>query len=129
MRIEQEKVELFMSRVGEVMPEKPEVGNYAEAMRRGDFIDEELSEYRRAVENGDLVGIADAIGDMLYVVIGAAIHHGMELQPIFEEIHRSNMTKTIDDTGFKRCVKGLTYEEPRLAEVLIIQTTGLQEAP
>jgi predicted HAD superfamily Cof-like phosphohydrolase len=57
---------------------------------RYSLIEEELEEYASA---GNIYSIADAIGDMLYVVYGAAICHGLDMEPIFEEIHRSNMNK------------------------------------
>jgi predicted HAD superfamily Cof-like phosphohydrolase len=60
------------------------------------LIEEELDEYASA---GNLYAIADAIGDLLYVVYGAAVCHGIDMEPIFEEIHRSNMQKL---TGPKR---------------------------
>lgn len=60
------------------------------------LIEEELEEYAEA---GNIYSIADAIGDLLYVVYGAAICHGLDMEPIFEEIHRSNMQKL---TGPKR---------------------------
>lgn len=135
MRVAQEKVELFMERLNEPTPERPELGSYPEGQRRADFIEEELNEYRHALENGDLVQIADALGDLLYVVIGTGVHHGIQLEPVFEEVHRSNMTKTPEDaktvktlpTGqeVKRCTKGPNYEAPRLAELLLLQVTGL----
>ncbi len=134
MRVEQEQVETFMLRVGEPTPEKPELGDMNEGVRRHDFIQEELGEYKEALEAGDLVAIADALGDLLYVVLGTGVHHGIDLAPIFAEIHRSNMTKTPEAaktvrehvTGeCKRVVKGPGYEKPRLAELLLIQ--GFQQ--
>lgn len=62
--------------------------------RWGYSIREELEEYRGAARRGDLVGIADALADLAYVVIGAAVAHGLTRFPeIFAEIHRSNMSK------------------------------------
>jgi predicted HAD superfamily Cof-like phosphohydrolase len=54
------------------------------------LIEEELEEYAKA---DNIYDVADALGDMLYVVYGAAICHGLDMEPIFEEIHRSNMQK------------------------------------
>lgn len=131
MRIAQEKVELFMRRLDESCPPTPELGNLEEGIRRGDFIQEELDEYRHALATGGLVEIADALGDLLYVILGTGVHHGIDLQPIFDEIHRSNMTKTPEETKTikvvngqeaKRCTKGSTYEAPQLAELLLIQS-------
>lgn len=63
---------------------------------RYNLIDEELQEYWDAV---NVYQVADAIGDLLYVVYGAAETHGIDIEPIFAEIHRSNMKKL---TGPKR---------------------------
>lgn len=130
MRAAQEKVRVFMVRVGEPAPDKPELGDPAEGQRRHDFIAEELAEYQDALKAGDLVNIADALGDLLYVLLGTGVHHGIQLEPVFNEVHRSNMTKTPEATKTvrdhvtgecKRVVKGPGYEPPRLAEVLLMQ--------
>ena len=56
---------------------------------------EELEEYRRAVDAGDIVEVADALTDMLYVIFGTFIAHGLQdvAVELFEEVHRSNMSK------------------------------------
>lgn len=62
---------------------------------RYDLMHEENEEYYEAVKNGDLVEIADALGDMLYILCGTILQHGMQdkIQEVFEEIQRSNMSK------------------------------------
>lgn len=62
--------------------------------RRTRLICEELSEYCSAVSNNSIIDIADALADLLYVVFGAAIEHGLPMDKIFEQVHKSNMTKT-----------------------------------
>lgn len=121
MRVEQEKVELFHSRFEEALAESPQVGDLAACERRFILGHEELAEYRNAYEAGDLVAIADAIADQLYILLGTAAFHGIDIQPIFEEVHRSNMTKTLVKDSFKRATKGPGYEPPRIAELLLIQ--------
>ncbi|MCB9233689.1 MAG: nucleoside triphosphate pyrophosphohydrolase family protein [Bacteroidia bacterium] len=61
---------------------------------------EENEEYLEACKIGDLLGVADALGDMLYVLLGTVVTHGMQhkLQEVFEEIHRSNLSK-LDENG------------------------------
>jgi predicted HAD superfamily Cof-like phosphohydrolase len=54
---------------------------------------EELSELEKAMEEGDLVGIADGLADLLYVVYGTSVSYGIDVRPIFEEVHRTNMAK------------------------------------
>lgn len=60
---------------------------------RRDLIVEETNEFRAAVRNDDFVEAADALADLLYVVYGAALTFGLDLDAILEEVHRSNMTK------------------------------------
>lgn len=83
------------------------------------LINEELGELREAINAKDIVEVADALGDLLYVVYGAALRFGMDLQPVFDEIHRSNMTKK---GGYKRAdgkwIKPSTYQPPQIEKVL-----------
>jgi predicted HAD superfamily Cof-like phosphohydrolase len=86
------------------------------ATLRCDFIDEEAAELRLAVSRGDVVGVADALGDLAYVVYGAALHFGIDLDAVVAEVHRSNMTKTPAGNG--KAIKGPSYVEPDLRRVL-----------
>jgi predicted HAD superfamily Cof-like phosphohydrolase len=61
------------------------------------LIAEEFNELIQAVSEQDIVGVADALGDLLYVVNGAGLRFGLDLEPIFNEIHRSNMAKVHED--------------------------------
>lgn len=93
--------------------------DYADRELRVDLIAEELSELEDADYAGDIVGVADALGDLLYVVLGTAVTYGIDLEPIFEEIHRSNMTKVggrKSATG--KLIKPDTYEPPQLEPIL-----------
>lgn len=85
-------------------------------MLRCDFIDEEAAELRTAVERGDVLAVADALGDLAYVVYGAALHFGIDLDGVVAEIHRSNMTKTPAGNG--KAVKGPEYRGPDLHGVV-----------
>jgi predicted HAD superfamily Cof-like phosphohydrolase len=60
---------------------------------RCDLIDEEAREFREALDARDIVEVADAIADLLYVVYGAARTFGIPVREVFAEVHRSNMTK------------------------------------
>lgn len=72
----------------------------AEAAIRITLLKEELEEYQAAVESGDLVAIADALTDLLYVLFGTYIAHGLQdlAEELFAEVHRSNMSK-LDEQG------------------------------
>ncbi len=64
------------------------------------LLEEENNEYLQACREVDLTAIADSIGDMLYVLLGTAVNHGLQnhLEAVFDEIHRSNMSK-LDENG------------------------------
>jgi predicted HAD superfamily Cof-like phosphohydrolase len=87
------------------------------------LIKEELEELIAAVEDNDLVAIADALGDLEYVVNGAALEYGINLPGVVREIHRSNMTKLgpegkpiYREDG--KILKGEGYEPPDIEAVL-----------
>lgn len=86
---------------------------------------EENEEYLEAAEQGDLVEIADALGDMLYILCGTILSHGLEgkMAEVFEEIQRSNMSK-LDKDGNAiyredgKVMKSDLYSKPDLAPIL-----------
>ena len=88
---------------------------------RHELMKEENFEYILA-ENE--VEVADALGDMLYILIGTILEHGMQnkIEDIFNEIHRSNMTKVVDGKVLRRqdgkILKPGTYEAPNLKKIL-----------
>lgn len=121
---QQRAVAEFMKQAGQSVPSKPTVPSMDEAALRHVLIREELHEYWVVVDalyayrSEDLLEqAADAIGDLLYVVLGAAVTWGIDVAPVFEEIHRSNMSKFID--GERRpdgkWIKGPSYSPPDLA--------------
>jgi predicted HAD superfamily Cof-like phosphohydrolase len=87
----QSKVREFMETFGQECPRLASVPSAAIQELRESLITEEAEEFAR--DKGTLVGAADAIGDLLYVAIGAAVAYGIEIEPIFDEIHWSNMSK------------------------------------
>lgn len=86
---------------------------------------EENEEYLEAAENGDLVEVADALGDMLYILCGTMLSHGMQhkIAEVFEEIQRSNMSK-LDKDGKPiyredgKVMKSDQYFKPDIAAIL-----------
>ena len=91
---------------------------------RVNLIEEELAELRNAGETHDLVEIADALGDLLYVVYGTAVTYGIDLEPVLSEIHRSNMSKGDPEIVRRpdgKILKGDRYSPPRVSEVLQTQ--------
>ena len=118
-----ELVEDFMEAMGQdvnVVPTFPE----EEIQRlRLDLIEEELDELHYAIDNKDMVEIADALGDLLYVVYGAGHAFGIDLDECFKEIHASNMSKLgPDGKPIKRedgkVLKPDTFFPPDLKSIL-----------
>lgn len=88
---------------------------------RLDLLKEELSELEEGIHSGDQIKVADALGDLLYVLVGTAIEFDIPLEEVFNEVHRSNMTKLPrqpDDIKGRIRDKGHAYVPPDLASVL-----------
>ena len=86
---------------------------------RFDLMSEENNEYINAANNNDIIEVADALGDMLYILCGTIIEHGMQdiIEPIFDEIQKSNMSKLgLDGNPIFRddgkVLKGPNYIKP-----------------
>jgi predicted HAD superfamily Cof-like phosphohydrolase len=117
MTKEQQQVCEFMKLAGQETPDNPTHIDLGKKGLRSTLIREELEEYEYALS---MVEIADAIADLLYVVIGTAVAHGIDIDPVFQEVHRSNMSKFID--GHRRedgkWVKGPSYSPANIAPIL-----------
>ena len=127
MRVSQEQVESFHAKMNYPVAETPTMVDWEMRQQRYAFMREELEEYMRAAENANFVEIADALADLLYVTLGTAAVFGIDMQPVFSEVHRSNMTKTPLDPVTKKGGKGPGYEKARIADVLLMQSTKLSE--
>jgi phosphoribosyl-ATP pyrophosphohydrolase len=86
----QEQVEAFHRKFGHVIGTKPAISR---PELRVKLIREEAKETCDAIEVGDLIEAIDGICDLLYVTIGTAVEFGIDIQPFFDEVHRSNMAK------------------------------------
>lgn len=92
---------------------------------RYNLMKEENEEYLQAVQDNDLVEIADALGDMLYILCGTIIEHGLhdKIEAVFDEIQRSNMSK-LDENGNPiyredgKVIKGPNYFKPDFSSIL-----------
>lgn len=126
MRVAQEKVaEFTRAKLQCEPPDRPTNLSPEDVELRDRLIREEADEYKEAALAGDLVGVADGLADQLYILLGTCVHHGINIQAIFDEVHRSNMTKDTLDPVTKKGGKGPNFERPRIAELLLMQTTGL----
>ena len=92
---------------------------------RFNLMKEENEEYLEAVQNNDIVEIADALGDMLYILCGTILEHGLQhkIEAVFDEIQRSNMSKLgIDGKPIYRedgkVLKGPNYFKPNFEDIL-----------
>ena len=92
---------------------------------RYNLIKEENDEYLDACKNGDLVEIADALGDQLYILFGTVLKHGLQhkIEEVFDEIQRSNMSKLGEDgkpiyREDGKVMKGPNYFKPNFEKIL-----------
>jgi predicted HAD superfamily Cof-like phosphohydrolase len=90
------------------------------------LLEEEVGEFVTAAEKGDLIGLADALADITYVVYGTALTYGVDLDSVLREVHRSNMSKLaangkplIREDG--KVLKSEQYFPPDIASVLGLQ--------
>ena len=118
-----ELVEDFMEAMGQEVNAIPSFPEQEIQRLRLDLIEEELDELHYAIDNKDMVEIADALGDLLYVVYGAGHAFGIDLDECFKEIHASNMSKLgPDGKPIKRedgkVLKPDTFFPPDLKSIL-----------
>ncbi|MDC0378714.1 MAG: nucleoside triphosphate pyrophosphohydrolase family protein [Flavobacteriaceae bacterium] len=92
---------------------------------RFNLMAEENQEYFQAAKNNDLVEVADALGDMLYILCGTIIEHGMQdkIEEVFDEIQKSNLSKLGKDgkpiyRNDGKVMKGPNYFKPNISKVL-----------
>lgn len=90
---------------------------------RIDLLAEEVSEYRQAALQGDLIGVADALADIVYVAYGAAISYGIDLDAVIAEVHRANMSKLGPDgrpvlRADGKVLKAASYRPPDVEAIL-----------
>jgi predicted HAD superfamily Cof-like phosphohydrolase len=101
-------------------PSAPDEGTRQLRMR---LIQEEFDELKEAMATQDLAGVAKELADLLYVVYGTAIAYGMDMGPVFREVHRSNLSKV---GGYKRAdgkwVKPATYSPAQVGPLLAQQS-------
>ena len=114
-----EKVGNFMKTFGQEVKKKPSLSSEKINKLRIDLIEEELEELKSAMNNKDLLEVADALTDILYVTYGAGHAFGINLDKCFEEVQNSNMSK-LDDNGKPifnengKVMKGPKYFKPDL---------------
>ena len=118
-----EKVGIFMKTFGQEVKEKSSLSSDKINKLRLDLIEEELGELKDAMKNNDLLEVADALTDILYVTYGAGHAFGINLDKCFEEVQNSNMSKLdaagepiYNDVG--KVMKGPNYFKPDLSKFI-----------
>ena len=115
------KVGIFMKTFGQEVKNKPAFSTDKINKLRLDLIKEELSELTDAINNMDLLEVADALTDILYVTYGAGHAFGIDLDKCFDEVQNSNMSK-LDENGKPiynengKVMKGPNYFKPDLSK-------------
>ena len=99
MQKQLEQVKAFQLAFGQNVAEKPQLVDLKKAHLRYDLGKEELDEYLEAVEQNDLVGVADSLTDQLYILCGTILEHGLQyiIEDCFTEVQNSNLSKLDDD--------------------------------
>jgi predicted HAD superfamily Cof-like phosphohydrolase len=117
------KVGIFMKTFGQEVKKKPSFSSDKINKLRLDLIKEELEELAEAMSNNDLLEVADALTDILYVTYGAGHAFGIDLDKCFDEVQNSNMSKLdeggkpiYNDSG--KVMKGPNYFKPDLSKFI-----------
>jgi len=121
MTEEQRLVRIFHERYLNDNQDVPVLLDGAMLELRSRLLNEEAREFEEAARGRDLVGMADALADMLYVILGTANVFGIDLEPIVREVHRSNMTKSPPSGGRVKPVKGPDWSPPDIRGELLKQ--------
>ena len=117
------KVKTFMNTYGQEIKESPEFPDSKIVQLRIDLIQEELNELKEAINNNDIVEVADALTDILYVTYGAGHSFGVDLDNCFNEVQNSNMSKLGEDgkpiyNDSGKVMKGPNYFKPNIKKII-----------
>ena len=118
-----EKVGLFMSKFGQEVKKKSELSSDKINSLRLNLIQEELDELNKAIKEKDILEVADALTDILYVTYGAGHAFGIDLDKCFNEVQKSNMSKLGEDgkpiyNESGKVMKGPNYFKPDLSKFI-----------
>lgn len=126
MTDEQAMVEAFHSKFEILVRTTPTDLNEETKQLRVRLIQEEFDELKEAMATGNLAAVAKEMADLLYVTYGTAVSYGIDMEPVFREVHRSNLSKI---GGYKRgdgkWVKPPTYSPADIESILGVQREQL----
>jgi len=126
MKKQLDAVALFHTTYGLGVSQKPKADlGVSKNELRFNLMKEENEEYLEAVKNDDLIEVADALGDMLYILCGTILEHGLQhkIEEVFDEIQRSNMSKLGEDgkpiyREDGKVMKGPNYFKPDFSKII-----------
>ena len=124
MKEELKKVQNFHEAFQQSNAETPILLDQRTWELRHRLMKEETDEYLEACVEGDIVGVADALGDQLYILCGTILKHGLQhkIVEVFNEIHDSNMSKLENGQPLLRedgkILKGINYFKPKIKKIL-----------
>jgi len=130
MNKEQRMVAEFHTKFGFTSNQYPTLINSELGLVRHHHTLKEMDELRSAIEKESLVAIADALGDLLYFIYGTGVAYGIDLEPVFAEIHRSNMTKERPHSTVyvdTKAVKGTDYSPPDISSIIVRLTNRSED--
>ncbi|CAB4162896.1 Phosphoribosyl-ATP pyrophosphohydrolase-like [uncultured Caudovirales phage] len=108
----------------------PVLPNKNERDLRKNLLAEEYNEYLDGEEANDIVEIADALADIIYIACGTAVSYGIPLDKIFDEVHRSNMAKLVDGKVLRRedgkVIKPAGWQAPNIEKIIEDRKNALQ---
>lgn len=128
MTDEQSMVEEFHKKFNILVHTSPTDASEDTKRLRIRLIQEEFDELKESMAEGNLAALAKEMADLLYVVYGTAVSYGIDMEPVFREVHRSNLSKV---GGYKRedgkWVKPPTYSPANIEPLLAIQMSAPEE--
>ncbi|MCS6292960.1 MAG: hypothetical protein H8J66_07790 [Nitrospira sp.] len=129
MTDEQSMVEEFHKKFDILVQTSPTDASEDTKCLRIRLIQEEFDELKESMAGGNLAALAKEMADLLYVVYGTAVSYGIDMEPVFREVHRSNLSKV---GGYKRedgkWVKPPTYSPAKIEPLLAMQMSAPEEA-
>lgn len=112
----------FHKAFGQNIGEKPSFPDDNERLLRVKLLTEEFEEYMQAEKDNDIVEVADALADLIYIACGTAVSYGIPLDVVYNEVHRSNMSKLVDGKPIYRedgkVLKPKTWSPPDIKGIL-----------